>query len=401
VNIAGRVAVLLFAVAWGANHFVPLLPVYRAVLTLAPAEVAQIFGIYALGLMPGLLLGGPLSDRWGRPRLVMPAAVVAFLGSVILGGFRPTFSQLLAGRFVVGLGSGIVFSAATAWVQDLAGASGARGTGARRAAVALSLGFGGGPLIAGILAQWGPWPLHLPYAVQGAILVIAWLSAWLAVGASLRPQPSSRAPSRLVDAVEPAPVWPLPAGFYGQILPAAPWVFALPSISFAVLPAALAPALGAYTAVFAGGIAAVTLLAGVLVQRPLRLVSPRIAARVGTGCGAFGLFVAVAALWAEQGVASIVGVVVAAMILGAGYGGCLVAGLRFIELRSPASARGAHTGIFYVLAYAGFVAPLVLAWLGRRWGTPGALTWAAACATTSVLLLFTTKRRERDDDEER
>ncbi|HEY0713291.1 MAG TPA: MFS transporter [Polyangia bacterium] len=376
---------LLFAVAWGANHFVPLLPVYRVALGLSSEQLAQIFGIYALGLVPGLLLGGPQSDRWGRARLVLPAAVVALVGSGVLGGFQPSFAQLLLGRFVVGIGSGVVFSAATAWVQDLAGAAGARGAGARRATVALSLGFGGGPLMAGLLAQWGPSPLRSPFVLQGLVLIVAWgLVVTALVGQPVR-APDSAA------SVRPSAgrVWPLPPGFVRDIVPAAPWVFALPSISSAVLPTALLPNIGGQVAVFAGGIAATTLLAGVLVQGPLRRVTPLTAARVGTGCGAVGLFIAAAALRGQ----SPAGVAVAALAMGAGYGGCLVAGLRFIELESPAFARGAHTGIFYVLAYLGFAAPLLLAWVSKEWGTAGAVTWAAAAASATARFLLVTSRR--------
>src|SRR5437868_5006034 len=58
-----RVGLLLFAVGWGANHFTSLLQVYREQLELDAAAPALLFGMYALGLVPGLLLGGPLSDR--------------------------------------------------------------------------------------------------------------------------------------------------------------------------------------------------------------------------------------------------------------------------------------------------------------------------------------------------
>jgi len=51
-----RVAWLLFAVAWGTNHFVPLLLVYRARLALSSLELAVLFGVYAIGDPVELLL---------------------------------------------------------------------------------------------------------------------------------------------------------------------------------------------------------------------------------------------------------------------------------------------------------------------------------------------------------
>ena len=60
-----RIALLLFAIGWGTNHFVSLLLMYRDRLALGPSAPAQMLGIYALGLVPGLILSGPLSDRYG------------------------------------------------------------------------------------------------------------------------------------------------------------------------------------------------------------------------------------------------------------------------------------------------------------------------------------------------
>src|SRR5215471_974587 len=171
-----RVALLLCAVGWGANHCVPLLLVYRERMQLSPIDLAILFGAYALGLVPGLLFGGPLSDRRGRRPVVLASSSLALLGTLLLSA-AAGFSMLLAGRLVVGAGCGAAFSAGTAWVQDLAHDA-PEGVGARRAAVALSAGFGGGPLVSSFVAQWLPGPMVTPYVVHAAILVGALLLAW-------------------------------------------------------------------------------------------------------------------------------------------------------------------------------------------------------------------------------
>src|SRR5215207_8524036 len=56
----------LFGVGWGANQFAPLLLVYHRDLGVGEATLEAMFGVYAVGLIPGLLIGGPLSDRIGR-----------------------------------------------------------------------------------------------------------------------------------------------------------------------------------------------------------------------------------------------------------------------------------------------------------------------------------------------
>ena len=114
-----RVAAVLFAIGWGANHFAPLLPVYRRTLDLDPAAPAILYGVYALGLLPGLLVAGPLSDRLGRRALVRPAAFAALVASALLGALGGSFFALLAGRFAYGLAAGAAMSPGAVWVGEL------------------------------------------------------------------------------------------------------------------------------------------------------------------------------------------------------------------------------------------------------------------------------------------
>ncbi len=368
-----RVARLLFAVAWGSNHFVPLLLVYRARLRLTSFELAILFGVYACGLVPGLLLGGPLSDARGRRAVVLPASVLALAGTSLLACGAAGFGVLLAGRFVVGLGAGATFSAGTAWIQDLSEGE-AEGTGARRAAVALSTGFGGGPLVTGILAQWLPWPMQLPYVVQAVVLVGSIVAVALARFERVTP-PSA-------ETLAPGPAGGgLPAGFL-RVAVIAPWVFAFPSVSHAVLPALVRSQLGSLAVVFAGVVTAATLMAGVAVQPMLRRWTPPKAATFGLACGAAGLLCGVAtaaAAWPP-------GVLLAAVMLGGGYGGCLIAGLRFIETSAAPSARGRVTGVYYAFTYTGFAAPLLLAALAKSTGDVVSLLVAFALASATLVL---------------
>jgi MFS family permease len=369
---SGRVAALLFAVAWGTNHFVPLLLVYRVSLQLSPVELSVLFGVYAVGLVPGLLLGGPLSDTRGRRAVVLPSSVLAFAGTCILAWGATGFPVLLVGRFVVGLGAGSTFSAGTAWVQDLAEGAPA-GAGARRAAVALSSGFGGGPLVSGVLAQWLPAPMLLPYFVHGALLLP------LIAGVALLPAPPRR-PS--IAAASPRVRAPLPDGF-GMVALAAPWVFIFASISAAVIPALVRVRLGSFAVVFAGLAAAVTLLTAVLVQPLLRPWPPRRAAIFGMTVGLVGLACGTVAATTL----SPLGALFSSFLLGCGYGGCLIAGLRFVEMTTTPGTRGRVTGIYYALTYIGFASPLALATLAKRVGDVASLLVALACAALTLCAL--------------
>src|SRR5437879_1852237 len=165
-------------IGWGTNQFTPMLLLYRAQLGLSAPVVEAMFAMYAVGLVPGLLAGGSLSDRIGRRRVVMFALVTSMIGGAVLIAGTGGAGWLFAGRLIVGLGSGSAFSAGAAWIKELSAPpyeDPAPGAGARRATGAMTLGFALGPLVAGALAQWAPLPTILPYLPQlaGSVAAIA------------------------------------------------------------------------------------------------------------------------------------------------------------------------------------------------------------------------------------
>ncbi|MEV1295539.1 MFS transporter [Pseudonocardia sp. NPDC049635] len=363
---------LLFATAFGTNVPTPLLLVYRVELDLAPSTLAAIFGVYALGLAPSLLLGGPASDRYGRTRVLLPAAVGVAGASLLFLGGASALWLLFAARFVQGLTSGAIFSVGSAWLQDQAGTAGAARA-ARAASIAQTAGFCLGPLCSGLIAAYGPWPLALPYLVHVALLVPAVLAVLLVAGTA---RPVADGPRR---GLLPRP------GLDGQarrtfvrvVVPTAVCVYAFPSVAVTVLPLLL-PGITGLVAL-TGLLAALTLGTGTLVQP----FAHRLGARtgpVGAGLGALGFLCG--ALAAPTG--SVLAVAAAGVLLGAGGGLCLNAGLTLVGRLAPASGRGAANGVFYTAAYVGFAMPF----LATAFVTVEALVWplltlAAVTAATA------------------
>jgi len=372
-----RVALLLFAVGWGANHFVSLLQVYRERLALDAAAPAMLFGMYALGLAPGLLLAGPVSDRYGRRAVVLPSALAAFGASVLLGAAGASFALLLAGRLLYGVGAGGVMSAGAAWLIELFGDS--AGAGPRRATIALSAGFGLGPLATGLLAQYAPAPTRSPFVLHVAVLGAALLIARDVPdgGASA----SASAPKRPLIRIELEPkAW---ASFLRGVAPMAPFVFGFPAIAFAALPSMLGGALGPAPLVYTGALCALTLAAGVVAQPITRRFAPMVAARVGLLTGTVGVLLGAVAVSARLPL----GLLFVAPLLGTAYGVCMTSGIQSVQRLAQPEARGGVMGLFYLLTYFGFLAPYLLA-LATRTVTPTVALEVVAGASLSTALLI-------------
>jgi Major Facilitator Superfamily len=153
------VAAALLGTGWGSNQITPMLLVYRHTLALGTGTLEAMFGFYALGLIPGLLLAGPLSDARGRRTVVIAAAGLSLLASAVLVAGADRVELLFLGRLMAGISSGAVFSAGTAWLREISLAPMGTATpdgAARRAAIAMTAGFALGPLVARRPSAMGP-----------------------------------------------------------------------------------------------------------------------------------------------------------------------------------------------------------------------------------------------------
>ena len=367
-----RIAFAMFAVGWGANQFSPMLIVYRHELRLTAGEVAGLFLVYALTLIPGLLIGGPASDRFGRRPVVWPFVALSPLATLLLVLGPRSLAAIAAGRALAGLCSGVVFGAATAWVQEV---SPDDGLSARRSALALTAGFGLGPVVAAVLAQWAANPLVVPYLPH---LVIGAAAAIVLGGTpATKPARNQQAGRR----------WP-PAAvrtrrFWLAVAPASPLVFGSVALAIVVLPEEVTSA-RTLSAGFAGLMTALSFAAGVAVQPfARRLRDPQAGVVAGLACAAAGTAVGIAAVATAGRVLA----GLAAILLGLAYGLCLVSGLRQVEHMAGPGERGAVIACYYALAYTGFVVPYLAAGLGVLAGQTGA--FVALTAIIAALALWT------------
>src|SRR6202012_6179190 len=126
-----------------------------------------IFGIYAVGLLPGLLIGGRASDALGRKAVALAGSATAVVGTVaLLLSQQP--DVLLPGRLIVGVGVGLAMTSGTAWASDLRGPAGAATAGG-----VLIIGFAIGPLAGGLIAGAGGPGVEVSFGVAAALVVLA------------------------------------------------------------------------------------------------------------------------------------------------------------------------------------------------------------------------------------
>lgn len=359
---------LLLATGWVANHFVAVMPLISEREHLGAATLDAIFGIYALGLLPGLLIGGRASDALGRRSVALTGSTIALAGTVAM-----LFSQqpevLLAGRLIVGLGVGLTVSSGTAWASDLRGPAGAATGGA-----VLMAGFAIGPFGGGLVGGAGRIGIQLSFGIAAAVVVAAMVAAAVTAQGvndfAPAPTPASTQDSGPSTPARQGTGWAL-----SWAMPLAPWVFASATLGFIAIPGRIHTGLAAPVA--AG--TATLIVNGVsgLIQVLARI--RRWGPHTGTaGAVLAALGYAVTAL-APPTIPLGLGLLLF-VVLGCASGLCLREGLVDLEAAAPQRLRGSLTGVFYVVTYIGFGLPLVMT-------TVGATASAAILAAMSVLAL--------------
>jgi MFS family permease len=169
---------------------------------LAPITITIVYAVYAVGVTTSLLLAGHVSDWYGRRTVLIPAAVLATVAAVLFISWQ-SLTGLLVARVLTGLALGATVATATAYIADLdSDLDGSEGAVTRRSGVVATVanvgGLAIGPLATGVLAQYAPDGLTLPYVVLLVALVAAVLAVVLAPEgrAAARPLPRYR-PQRL------------------------------------------------------------------------------------------------------------------------------------------------------------------------------------------------------------
>lgn len=171
LGFAGLVALIAISntiVPFSLDMYTPAVPELPAYFSTTPAVVnLTILGFY-LAFAVGILLFGPLSDKYGR-KPVMVAGLLAYAAGGALCALSETIETLIAARVVEALGAGAIISVSTALVKD----SFAPQIRSKILAVLQILQVVGpvaAPLLGGVILLFGTW--HTTFWVLAALGVV-------------------------------------------------------------------------------------------------------------------------------------------------------------------------------------------------------------------------------------
>ena len=336
-------AYALVVLLTGTNLATPLYRGYEARFGFSPLVVTLIFAAYVAVLIPSLLVAGPLADAIGLRRVLLPAIVIAALGSLVFA-FAAGTGWLFAARILQGAAVGAAsgpFTAALTRLQP----DGDRRKAALVSTVASVSGLGLGPVIAGALAQYAPAPHVLPFALEIVLLVPA--------AAAMMALPTSRTQSRWRPRRPEIPA--ATRAVFATSGTASFLAFTVIGLFLSLIPTYVATLSGSTNVLLGGAAVAVLLLCSALAQligygKPARSLE-----LLGLPLLATGLVL----LAVAGGFSSLTLLLVATVAAGVGQGLVFLGGLTAVNHAAPADRHADVISSFYVILYLGVGLPVI------------------------------------------
>lgn len=343
------VATMIGAAFLGSTLVTPLYTLYERAFGFSKITLSLIYAVYVVGNLLALLLFGRLSDQMGRKKIGALSMALAG-GSVLLFLFAFGTPWLYAGRVLGGFAVGIASGTGTAWLAELYGPE-RRVTATVIATASNMTGIAIGPLISGLLAQYAPDPLRLPFIVNGLIVVAA--------GLMILVWPPETVEHRVgIGALDLRPRVGVPKEIRSRFVApavAAFAAFALVGFYFALIPSVLRETLHNANSAVSGAVVFETIAVTVAVIIATRGLQSSRAMLIGIA----GLIPAAALFIVAQLMSSMTLLLVASAFIGAVFGLAYRGGLQVVNDIAPSDRRAEVASSYFICCFSGNSIPVI------------------------------------------
>jgi predicted MFS family arabinose efflux permease len=363
----------------------PLYPEYQREFGFGSLMTTIIFASYAFGVVAALIGVGQFSDTIGRRPMLFAGVALSLLSAVLflIGG---SVEMLFVGRVISGFSAGIFTSTATVAVIEAAPA--ARRRIAPAVATAANIGgLGLGPLVAGIVTEYAPYPTRMIFVVHTVLLVIAGLGL-LAVPETVKVIKGARPRLQRVS------VPPSVRSIFPQAVVGAVAGFAVCGLFTAVAPNFMAKVLDISSPTITGLVVFILFAASAATQVLLSGAKIRPSLLAGYVALTIGMVVLIVSLVT----ASLVALIVAAVISGASQGLLFSKGIAAITARVEPARKADATSAYFFVAYLAISVPIIADGLAAQaWTlTTAGVVFASGIAVIAVGGLFALLMRPRN-----
>lgn len=346
------VAMSLAAGTMGATMASPLYPLYERAWGMAHSTTTIIYVVYMVGVMAAFLFLGRLCNSVD-PVVVLRIALVMLLCGLVICATAAGVVTLGAGRTLIGVASGMITTAATIGllqVEPLVEEPGQPRHAPLVASMTTMAGFGLGPFVCGLAAQFLPAPLVLPY-----LLVLVPIAAIL-IGLGFVP---TRRAAFSAGAISLWPRLGFPhraacPGFFVASL-ATFSAYALFSLLASLAPSFLSTLLPWRGPAISGTAVAAVLFISATIQFPAQRLPPRRCLPVALVMIVVGVLLLACAM-REGGTVLFV---LADASIGIGHGLAFMSGLMLVNMVARPEDHAGILASYFSIAYLGTIVPIL------------------------------------------
>ncbi|MBY5519735.1 MFS transporter [Rhizobium leguminosarum] len=323
----------------------PLYRIYEESFSVSPVLITVIFAVYAFALLAALLIAGSISDHLGRKPVIFFALVleIAAMGLFVVAGGP---GWLIAARIVQGLATGIAGASLGAALVDVD-----RAKGQIVNSIAPLCGMAVGAAGTSALIQYGPFPMHLVYALLFVAFTLQAAAIWLtgetggtrpgALGSLIPRVTVPKQVKRPLSLVTPINIanWTL-AGFY-----------------LSLVPSLVASTTGSRAPLTGGSVVTALMVSGAIAVYLRRSKTASANLVFGVSAKTLGILTVVAGVH----LANVPLLLVGTIFTGVGFGTNFLGSIGTIMPLAKPDERAGLLSAFYVQSYLAFSLPAILA----------------------------------------
>lgn len=351
----------------------PLYPIYQQLWHLMPSDITFIFVSYMFGCLTTLLFLGRTSNSIGYIKTMQIGLVFIIIG-LILSIFSYNVFTLSFGRFVIGIASGLITtSALIGLIQTVPDSH--KNIAPQLSSIITAIGFGLGPLIGGIIAQFSAIPLVTPYIPIVIGSVISLISLFLLKSPRTSQQAFNFSPKLLrPDTQHHALFWIVSWTSF--------CIFATFSLFASLSPSFVKDILPWHGPLVSGGAITCILIISACVQFFSRSLAPSKSLNYGMMFSLISLMLLIFCMWFKLSFLFFL----SDILFGIGHGFSLLGAFGLIHQMTHTENRAAVMSTYLFIAYLGTIVPiLVVGYLADHFGlTPSVIIF---CISIGLLFL--------------
>lgn len=330
----------------------PLYPLYQQAWQLSAGDITVLYVVYMCSALSSLLFLGRVSDQRGFVFVLRGGLVLVTLG-ILLSAFAWDYWSFMISRIGIGLASSLIVTSASIGLNKLN-----RSKDLQRAAATTSLliafGFGLGPVMGGLIAQWSHFPLRVSYVPSVIMGIIAVYALFTLSATEHRPAPS---------AIKPKSFW-RPGIHIPQADSRAPFLLASMTAfsAFAMfsLFASLAPSFMRSMVPWHGpAVSGLSIGLILFMSSAVQLMARRWALKRSLLIGLISFAISNVLLIVNLSYTSVLLFGATVLLIALGHGLCLIAGMGTVNRTALPEHRSATTSSYLIIAYLGAIIPIL------------------------------------------